>query len=151
MKRLNWHPGNIVEIRLSDNSYAYGIVIKFPLIGFFSYNSMDQIKDVNQLVYNTILFKVWVMKYAISKKYWKVIGHMELNEEIGRIPSFYKHDPVSGRYSIYKYENGIDKSYPCDVSEARLLECAAVWDPEHVQDRLLDTFNNRTCKWVDNI
>lgn len=40
---------------------------------------------------------------------------------------------------------------PASRQELEGLEVAAVWDPEHVEDRLRDHFSGRPNKWVESI
>ena len=60
-------------------------------------------------------------------------------EEVTAPPMSMK-DPISGEYSVYK--NGAIR--PSDYEECRDLEVCAVWELEHVIDRLL-----RDGKWTE--
>lgn len=54
-------------------------------------------------------------------------------------------DPLD-RSVITLYQGG--KETPATKTEAKGLERAAVWDPEHIQDRLRDHYMGRLNKWV---
>lgn len=74
MKRQRRREGDFVEIPLSENSRAYGRVLKSPLFAFYDLCS-DKEVSIAELRTAEVIFKVWVMKSAITKGGWRVVGH----------------------------------------------------------------------------
>ena len=144
----NWDTGNIVEIDLGNDRLAYGIVIDFPLIAFYDkVTSKTESIELDEIHSASIAFKIWVMKYAIGKNRWKRIGKIELNDEESVSPWFYKYDRILKTFSMVRghEEKGTERGDCLD------LECAAVWDPDHVVSRLNDHFDGRPNKWVESL
>jgi hypothetical protein len=89
----------------------------------------------------------------VTKGVWLVAGTIDLTEADLASPVFFKKDPINGALSIYvsDAESGLSHERPATKSEIEGLECAAVWDPQHVEDRLRDHFAGRTNKWVESL
>lgn len=139
-------PGDIVRISLSDGRFGFGWVIRNPLIAFFDLCLREPSPSVKRVVESPVAFKVWVMNYAVTKKFWPVIGHEELPVEQLVEPRFFKIDPIGGQLYI---TSGGGKEIPATRAECEKLENAAVWDPEYVVSRLEDHFAGRPNKWVE--
>ena len=138
--------GDFLKIPLGDGTLSYGRVLEDPLCCFYNYKS----KIVPELTFiqgQPLAFKVWVMNYAITDGDWEVIGNLPLEDELKEAPKFFKQDPINRKLSIYHM--GTDK--PATIDECEGLECAAVWNPEHVVDRLVDMFDGKPNKWVDSM
>ncbi len=88
------------------------------------------------------------MKYAIGIKGWSVVGQIILTPKIEDTPKFYKYDQISKRF--YHYVDCVN-----DILVTREdcigLECAAVWDPHHIAERLLDEKLGRPSKWGEHM
>jgi hypothetical protein len=145
-KRQTRKPGDIFKIDLKDGKCAFGRVLENPLYAFYDLQA-EITPDLDHILSRPILFKVWVMKYAITKNIWEVIGHLPLESNLEISPRFFKQDDISKKLSIY--HDG--KETPASIRECEGLECAAVWDPRHVEDRLRDHFAGRKNKWVESL
>jgi hypothetical protein len=144
MKKPYWLPGNVAEIEIPGPFYCYGIVIASPLMGFFDIRS-DKHLTCDLLSGKPLAFRVWVMKYAIGKNGWKIIGQLPLSDEMKDDPWFFKKDRISGKLTKYRHND----ERPASKEECLGLECAAVWDPEHIVSRLDDHFESRPNKWAE--
>lgn len=142
-----WTPGNIVEVTLTG-AWAYGHVIAFPLVGFYSARP-KKVAEVVALDNESFAFRIWVMKYAVGKKGWPVIGSRPLSPEKAVEPWFLKRDSLSRR--LTKYRDSDQQEVDATPEEGANLECAAVWDPAHVESRLLDALMGRPNKWLDSL
>jgi len=94
------------------------------------------------------------MNHAVTSGRWPVIGAVPLSDDERRRPErFFKQDPLNSNLTIYweDPESGEPHEIPALLEEAENLECAAVWDPEHVEDRLRDHFAGRPNKWVESL
>ena len=143
----HWSPGNVVEIAL-DGAWAYGQVVDDPLMGFYPVRT-SQICDPADLASEEFCFRIWVMKYAIGKNGWPIVGSLELTDEKASEPWFFKKDPISG--ALTRYLGSTMEEIPISLEESEGLECAAVWDPEHVESRLRDEAAGRPNIWVESM
>ena len=140
-----WTPGNIAEIKLSG-AWSYAQVIEAPLMGFYAPRP-EKISSVSSLVGEDFQFQIWVMKYAIGKKGWPLIGHLDLTEKQKNGPWFSKKDQISKR--LTKYHSITSEEIASNMEECLPLERAAVWDPVHIESRLLDAMTGVPNKWVE--
>jgi hypothetical protein len=140
--------GDIVRIDLGDGCYAYAIRLEAPLFAFFDLRSAAEV-SVDEVRARPVLFAVWVMDRATRKKSWRVIGRVELDAEdpLEQV-QFFQKDPITGKMRLYRNDM---RGPPLTLAEAETMECAAVWDPEHVEDRLRDHFAGRPNKWVESL
>lgn len=144
-KGERWKEGDIVRIDLGDEQMAFARALGFPLMAFYDLQTTN-VPPIEQIVGSPIAFKIWVMRYALTAGIWRRIGHSDLTSDLRERPVFFKQDPISGKLSLY-LDEGVEM--PSTIEEASTLECAAVWDPEHVVDRLKDHFAGRPNKWVE--
>lgn len=108
-------------------------------MSFYDFNTKEPVHDVDKIAARPILFSVPVHKSALKK--WKVIGKRPLEDELRRyIKMFRQHiaDPSSCTISD---EEGNER--PATPSECVGVERSAVWEDNHVEARLLDTFKGR--------
>ena len=146
-RKKNWTPGNVVTIPLEEGGFGFGIVTTPLLMGF--YDIKNEKPDIPEKLDNTpIIFSLWVMDYAIGKNHWKIIGTTQVPNTVDKNPWFYKFDMISKKYSLTK-DGGDEK--PATLEECKKYECAAVWDPEHVESRLTDHFAGRENDWVKQL
>lgn len=88
------------------------------------------------------------MNHAVTGGRWKRVGHKSLSDAEARPPAKFIRDRLTpGRYRIY--EDG--KMREATRKECEGLEAAAVWEPEHVEDRLRDHYAGRPNKWVESL
>jgi hypothetical protein len=147
-KRIRRKVGDVVSVPLRDGKLGYGRVLHDPLIAFYRLRS-SKILPVREVVTKDILFIIFVMNYAITDGIWPVAGHVPLRPELQVEPLFFKKDPISGKLTIYRDRTG--EEFPATREQCRDLECAAVWEPEHVVDRLEDHFAGRPNHWVESL
>lgn len=146
-KKQKWRAGDVVKIPLGEDQYAFGRVLRKPLMGFYDL-LVSELPSVEVIVAKPILFRVWVMNYAVTDGDWPIIGHMPLTPELEETPIFFKQDHITGKFSIY-LGNGQER--PVTRKEVEGLERAAVWEPEHIVDRLRDHFAGRSNVWVESL
>jgi hypothetical protein len=142
-RRSKRKPGDVLRIPLGDDEFGFGRVLPGVLVAFYDAKSPPDL-PIEEIVGQAILFKVWVMDYAIKRGVWPVIGHVPLTEDLLVEPWFFKKDSITGALTRYRAGEEI----PAKRRECQKLECAAVWDPEHVADRLRDHFAGRPNVWV---
>ena len=153
-KRKRRKDGQVVCIDLGLGKRSYARVLHRPLFAFYDKQFYsDECQDMDEIVKSPIAFKVWVMDYVFKDYRWPVVGWMDLEPSLKEQPRFWKQDEYSGEISVYHRIPELAPLYErsSTFEEAEKLECAAVWDPEHVEDRLRDHFAGKPNKWVQQL
>lgn len=136
-----------MAIPLGSGQFGYCRALTFPNAEFYDLRS-DIVLDANKVVEAPVAFRIWVMKYAFTGRRWKRLGNVSLRPtETGKIWWYFK-DHDNGEF--FRTRDGLEE-IPASWSEVQHLECAAVWDPEHIEDRLRDHFGGRPNKWVESL
>ncbi|MGF1845409.1 immunity 26/phosphotriesterase HocA family protein [Vibrio clamense] len=139
----NCEIGKVVEIPLENGYFGYGLILNEPVVAFskqvFSKPQQDFIS-----LFDGPVFCIWVMKLALGEQGWNKVGKLEDHALFHSHQKFYKFDLISKKFSIY---SGAQET-SAEKSECLELECAAVWDREHVEDRLLSLSEGNECKWT---
>ena len=144
MVRQKRREGDFVAIDLGDGCHAFGRVLPEPLIAFYDLRTTDAQPTPESLAQQPVLWRLWVANKAVESGRWRGFGHLPLTENLLEEPVFFKKDPITKATSLYQGT----REWPATLEECEDLECAAVWDPQHVEDRLRDHFGGRPNKWV---
>lgn len=138
--------GAVVEVPLGDGRRCFGLVLPSPRVAFFDLCASSDLKlEVEEIRSRPVLFQLLVMQRPLSMAEWPVIGEVPVEPALLEGPYFFREDPISGKLSISK--DGVER-IPATLAEVAGLERAAVWDAEHVVDRLKDHFAGRPCRWI---
>ncbi|WP_429806774.1 immunity 26/phosphotriesterase HocA family protein [Ensifer sp. B1-9] len=150
-KRIKRKIGDVLRIDLGCGEYAYAQVASEPLIVFFEGVFTEDVA-IEEIPGLPVAFTLCVFNYAVTKGVWPVIGSRPLTPENVQEPYFFKQDPISGRLFLH-HSTFADQNYqrPAALAECDGLERAAVWDPEHVVDRLRDNAAGRPNKWAESM
>jgi hypothetical protein len=143
-----------VKIPLSGGKVAYGLVLREPIIAFFDQEFDEGDVPLPEALLRTpVAFRLMVMNHAITQGRWPVVARTNIPSDLGMPPPFCKQDEITGRLSIYHEIESLAPHYErhATLEECRGLETAAVWDPEHVEDRIQDHFAGRSNIWVDQL
>ncbi|WP_444921815.1 immunity 26/phosphotriesterase HocA family protein [Microbulbifer sp. CnH-101-G] len=140
--------GSVVKIELESGEFCFAHVLKDPLIAFYDLK-VKEIPPINVVINSSILFKVWVMKYAVTSGRWPIIGQSPLTEDLRAPVTFFKQSPMNG--NLFLYRNSEIQDGPVSAGDCEGLERAAVWDPEHIEDRLRDHFLGVPNKWMESL
>lgn len=143
-RRRQWKPGALVRVDLQDGSHTYGRLRVEHVISFYDARSDDELNPT-EVVERPILFSVCVAARALSL--WPEVAFYELPGSLAGYESFVKRDRLSGRLSTYT----AGRERPVLAGEPETLEVAAVWEPEHIVDRLIDHYAGRPNKWVESL
>lgn len=147
--------GDYVQIPLGDGSFGYGKLLLEPEVAFFDLRTTVEDFQPNELYSASPLFRLWVMKSAFKpSSKWKVVGKQDLTDDELVQHKYFKVDALSGKLEIYhsgaQYSNGY-REWSASFAECQGLERAAVWDPEHIEIRLLDHFEGRPNRYVESL
>lgn len=151
VRRIRCRPGDIVRIPLEDGIYAYGRLLDSLIFQAFDVQTADDAPPEN-ITELPILFIVWIGLDSVERGRWPIVGHVDLTEEERTTPvKFSKQDSISGRLTIYWSDPVTKENFeiPTSLEECHKLERAAVWRPEHLEDRLRDHFEGQPNKWVE--
>lgn len=137
----------MIEIELGDQTHVYGRVLRDASYAVYDSRSTKP-ESIDSVIDRPILFFVAVMDRAVKTGRWKVIGHRPLGEAESYPPPTFMQDRFDKKkYQIY--ERG--QIRPSSRKECLGLERAAVWDPEHVEDRIRDHYAGRKNKWLESL
>lgn len=145
-KKIERIVGDIVKIQLVDGDVCFGRVLEEPLVAFYDLK-INHIPLYEEVAERPILFKIWVMNHSITNGAWEVIGHCELEDDLKEPVRFFKQDPISKEICIYLNTEEISSTR----EQCEGLDRAAVWNPEHVEDRLWDHYLGVPNKWVESL
>lgn len=138
-----------MQIPRAGGKRSFGWVLKEPLVAYFDYEMERESGGIDDLIDAGIAFRLWTAMFAIEKCLWPVIDSRSPPSSLLDGPWFFKTDPISGE--ITKTLMGGMDEVSATPEECVVLERAAVWDPEHVIDRLDDHFAGRPNKWVESL
>lgn len=145
-RRSATDPGSVFEVTLDDGALAYGIVVEFPLAAFFDLRASDR-PSLEDILSSEVLFRIWIMRSALGKSGWPVIGFASVPPHLTATPTFYKFDTIARKFSLYL--NGTET--PASRDQCLPFECASVWSASHVEERLTDHFAGRPNRWVESL
>ncbi|MEM8980798.1 MAG: immunity 26/phosphotriesterase HocA family protein, partial [Pseudomonadota bacterium] len=141
-----WRKGDLLALPLHGFGFGFARVLDAPLFEFFDFTSLKLEHSANEISIKPVLFKIWVSKYARLEGNWRKFGHSQLGLAEYVDPKFFRKDAISGK--IYEYNHATDNSKPLSLEQAKRLECAAVWDPQHVEERLTAYFQGTQSIWL---
>ncbi|WP_072022273.1 Imm26 family immunity protein [Zavarzinella formosa] len=145
MKRQRWTRGAVVVIPLGDGFHAYGQMLDTPEYAFFDSRTTDE-WPAEKAAARPVLFRLWVMGHAHSKGRWAKIGDAPVSAALQSPVRRFNQDALRPQDIRLTYDG-------CDgplgtLADCEGLECAAVWDPEHVEDRLRAHYAGIPCQWT---
>ncbi len=142
--------GAFIEIVLPNGKYAYGRILQKASFAFYNIYSDNNISDINAIQKSEILFINSVYKYAITKNRWKIIGVLDIEPKLKELPMEFIQDNLAPtQFEIYNPNTG---EVRCAIKiECIGLERAAVWEPEHVEERIIDFFEEKPNKWFESL
>lgn len=138
--------GDVLEIEI-DGLYAYAQVTTDPFVVFFDSLTAGR-KDTDEAVELPVAFTICVHNADIRSGRWKRIGKGRLTQVRLDKPYTFRQDQLTGR--LYLHHDSFASTgweRPATLSECRGLEAAAVWDAQHVEDRLRDHFRGDENPW----
>ncbi len=132
--------GAFVRVPIDDKFHTYGRIICEYRYAFYDFRTDIIDPDLSKIQNSDILFKLIVHKNAVTKGFWKIIGKLELPDELKKpLPFFIQN---VGNYQDCLIDiNGVRKE--ATLSECYGLERLAIWDHMHVEQRLRDHYNNK--------
>jgi len=150
-KKVRRREGDLLAIDLGNGKRSYAQVATEPLIVFFDGDFANDL-PAGEVGYLPVLFRLWVANHAVTHRRWPVVGREALAPENQEEPVFYKQDAVTGNLMLYHSSFAqTNWERPAILADCEGLECAAVWEPEHIEDRLRDHYAGRPNRWVESL
>jgi hypothetical protein len=131
-----------------DGWHTYALMLESVDMAFFDARSTAEL-PIDEIVARPVLFRVAVHKSAYNTGRWLRVGAVPIPDALrGGVPEF-RQDPITGHLEISDDEGVTFRDATLD--ECRGLERLAVWEPEHVEDRLRDHYAGVPNKWVESL
>lgn len=143
-KRQRWSPGSLVRIALGNDRYGYAQMLDRPEYAFFDHFDLGK-STVNEVLTRNVLFRLWVKNGAHSSGRWVKIGSAPVASALRSPVLRFNQDPLS--LVIRLGHDGVSGRV-VKAEECAPYERAAVWDAEHVEDRLRDHVAGRPNRWA---
>ncbi len=144
-KRQQWSRGAVVAVPLGDGIHSYAQMLDFPEYAFFDCRTNDELPTAD-IIAQPVLFRLWVTVSAHSTGRWKKVGPAEVSVTLQKPVLRYNQDPLQPE-DIRLTFDGANETLGT-VEDCEGLECAAVWEAEHVEDRLRSHFAGIPCEWT---
>jgi hypothetical protein len=139
--------GDFVKVPLGDGSHAYGRVLSDAFFAFYDLRTSEEL-PIEEIATRPVLFYAAVMDYAVKRGRWVVVGNLPLPPNLLYAPPRFIQDPLR-KDSFAIYEKG--EIQAATKQECLGLERAAVWNPEHVEERIRDHYAGNRNKWLDSL
>jgi hypothetical protein len=149
-KRQQRTVGAIVKIELGDGYHSYARILDKANYAFYNLRTNEEISDLNYIISKQILFIIAVYDDVVTKGRWLKIGKLPIEDSLQILPYKYIQDKQKpGSFELYNSNTG--KSEPASKEECKGLECAAVWEANHIEERIRDHFAGRPNIWVEKM
>lgn len=138
--------GAVVRVPLDPTHHTYAQILPEDYIFFDAFTSEHL--DVAEAVTRPTLFRILVMDHAVTTLRWMKAGKAPLRPEFEQPAPMFIQDHYDPTH-LQIYLGGVSR--PASWSECRGLECCAVWDPGHVEDRLRSHYAGEVDKWTESL
>jgi hypothetical protein len=147
MKRQQRTVGAVLAVPLGDGTNCYALTLPEADFAFFELRSAD-VQNPEALFSKAMLFRVAVHRSAWSTGRWPKVFTVEVPSTLlAPQPKFMQNAIQRDQFQIYL--GGSIRS--ASRAECEGLERCAVWEPEHVEDRLRDYYAGIPNKWVESL
>ena len=134
--------GSLLRINLPDGMAVFARVLANAQVAVYSYRTTQDNSSVSQQIYDCpVLWILTVMKSAFEPNRWRVVDFRPLEPALSKPVEYFIRDRITGEYSTYRSSDGHTR--PSSSEYCKKLEAAAVWEPEQVEERIVDHFNGR--------
>lgn len=148
MKKQRIIIGSVLEININEDYFAYAQVLGKSSCAFFDFRSTERLQDLTVLRSSQILFIVSVYDNVIKEGRWVNIGNLEIDNRLKILPLEFIQDPINvDRFNIYNPNTG--EIIKATREQCENLECAAVWEASHIEDRIRDHYLGVSNVWLE--
>jgi hypothetical protein len=141
--------GNIIKIKIDDNTFGFGRIITGGFIEFYDFISTEtQSEDsLEKIIGSKVIFTLSIHKSWKKNGNWEIIGNN--SNDIPNIPDQFMQN-LSDPTNI-KIIDSSGSARKATLEEVQGVERLAVWEDNHVEDRLRDHFNGKPNAWVEQL
>jgi hypothetical protein len=143
--------GAILEIHIESEYYVYAQILTKGLgYAFFDFKSKEKLTDFTILLESNVLFIVMVYNDVVTKGTWVKVGKLPIRNDLLVQPMKFIQDNLNPNdFELYNPNTGeITKA---TRQECEGLEYAAVWEANHVEDRIRDYYLGVPNVWVNQL
>jgi len=137
----------VIRKKLGDGLLYYARLLEFPWAAFYRHRTSQPENDLAAIAKHDVLFTIAAHKDLLAKNQWEPIGTLP--------PDGSLHPPAAQAiWDDADHCQIIDANgdmRPATPEECAGLEPAAVWEPEHIDDRLEDAFAGRKNHWLEEM
>ena len=142
MKRQKITIGSILEISIENSYYVYAQILGKASYVFFNLKSSEKLINLEILKNAKILFINAVYNDVVNSGRWLKVGKISIREDLKTFPLKFIHWPHDKiKWGIYDPNTGEIRN--STKEECKGLEVAAVYEAEHIEERLSDYFAGR--------
>ena len=134
--------GAIYEVALGDGRFSYAQALSDPLVGFYD-GCFSEAQPIETIASRPFKFCVWVHRDAFKR--WRQIGESPVPHQ-GNDQWFFIQDALTKSVELYQHGTGHRRVVDAPL---RNFEAAAIWDPEHIEERLADEGSGQPNRQVD--
>lgn len=140
--------GNILQIQLDATTFALGRIIGGGFIEFYDKRLTAEITgDISDV--GKVLFTLSVHKSWTKNEKWKVVGNNVA--DIPQAPLQFMQNMMNPLdIKIVDPAGGVTPATKAEIMDKK-LERVAVWEDNHIEDRLRDYFTHKTNAWVEHL
>ncbi len=150
MKRQRRVVGAFLKIKLPNGQHCYGRILDKANYAFYDFFTENDNADLEQIAKKKVLFIVAVYDDAVTSGRWLKIGKSPLEPDLQVLPLKFIQDKLNpDNFELYDPNKGTAKK--ASRQDCINLERAAVWEPDHVEDRIVDYLNNKYNIWVERM
>lgn len=141
--------GNIIRIKIDDNTFAYGRVIDSGFLEFYDPKiaANESGDGWRELAGSKPIFTLSVHKSWKKNENWVVVGNEP--RDVPGIPSQFMQNIADP--SDIKIIDFAGQARPASIEEVQGIERLAVWEDNHVEDRLRDHRDGRPNVWAEQL
>jgi hypothetical protein len=147
MANNRWQAGAVIRKKLSDGMHYYARLLEFPWAVFYRYRSALPENDLPSIAAHEVLFIIAAHKTLLAKDQWETIGNLPLDGTLHRP----KERAIWDDAETCQIIDANNEMRPATPAQCAGLEIAAVWEPNHIEDRLDDAFAGRPDRWLEQM
>jgi hypothetical protein len=141
-KRQGFEPGAVLRVGLDDGTHTYARMLsRSPYFALYDARGSGDDADVERIVRSPVLFVVAVSAAAYRGGRWRRVGSVPPEDAAVAIPEFFMQDIFDPQQCQVVDHLGRERAVTPE--ECAGLERLAVWAPEHIEERVLDHYQNR--------
>lgn len=142
--------GAILEISIDEQYYVYAQILGKAGYAFFDFISEKRLQDFDVLQNTDVLFILSVYNDVVTKGKWLKVGKLPIRENLQTQPLQFIQD-IQNPKNFELYNPNTGEITKATREQCVRLECAAVWEANHVVDRIKDYYLGQPNIWVEQL